>query len=119
MMALELPPRDALSLWHDVALELVQGGEFDFSLRQLTILFTIYLEDPPHTVRGLAAKLKVTKPVITRALDTMGQRDLLKRRRDEDDRRNVMIERTDHGAALVEKIGALISARAKGNGHGL
>jgi hypothetical protein len=40
-MALELSPRDALSLWHDVALELVQGGEFDFSLRQLTILFTI------------------------------------------------------------------------------
>ena len=70
----------------DVALDLVQDGEFDFSLRQLTILFTIYLEDPPHTVRGLAGKLKVTKPVITRALDTMGQRDLLKRRRDEVDR---------------------------------
>lgn len=118
-MTIELPPRDALSLWHDVVLELVQGGEFDFSLRQLTILFTIYLEEPPHTVRGLASKLKVTKPVITRALDTMGQRDLLKRRRDEDDRRNVMIERTDNGAALVEKIGTLISARVKGNGHGL
>lgn len=118
-MAVELPPRDALSLWHDVALELVQGGEFDFSLRQLTILFTIYLQDPPHTVRGLAAKLKVTKPVITRALDTMGQRDLLKRRRDDEDRRNVMIERTENGAALADKIGALISARAKGYGYGL
>lgn len=114
-MAVELPPRDALSLWHDVALELVQGGEFDFSLRQLTILFTIYLEESPHTVRGLASKLKVTKPVITRALDTMGQRDLLKRRRDEEDRRNVMIERTDKGAALVDKIGKLISIRARGD----
>ncbi len=118
-MAIELPPRDALSLWHDVALDLVHGGEFDFSLRQLTILFTIYLEEPPHTVRGLAGKLKVTKPVITRALDTMGQRDLLKRRRDEDDRRNVMIERTENGAALVDKIGKLISTRAKGDGHGV
>ena len=118
-MAIELPPREALFLWHDVALELVHEGEFDFSLRQLTILFTIYLEEPPHTVRGLAGKLNVTKPVITRALDTMGQRDLLKRRRDDGDRRNVMIERTDNGAALVEKIGMLISARAKGNGHGI
>jgi DNA-binding MarR family transcriptional regulator len=119
MMAFDLPPREALSLWHDVALELVQDGEFDFSLRQLTILFTIYLEDQPHTVRGLASKLKVTKPVITRALDTMGQRDLLKRRRDDNDRRNVMIERTENGAALVEKIGMLISTRAKGTGHGV
>lgn len=118
-MALDLPPRDALSLWHDVALELVQGGEFDFSLRQLAILFTIYLEEPPHTVRGLASKLKVTKPVITRALDTMGQHDLLKRRRDDIDRRNVMIEPTEHGAALVEKIGMLISARARGAGYGV
>ena len=86
-MAFEIPPRNALSLWHDVALDLVHEGEFDFSLRQLAILFTIYLEEPPHTVRGLASKLKVTKPVITRALDTMGQRDLVKRRRDDDDRR--------------------------------
>ena len=116
-MSTDLTPRDALPLWHDVALELVHDGEFDFSLRQLAILFTIYLEDPPHTVRGLAGKLKVTKPVITRALDTMGQRDLLKRRRDEEDRRNVMIERTDKGAALIEKIGILISARAKGDGN--
>lgn len=118
-MTVDLNPRDALTLWHDVALELVHAGEFDFSLRQLTILFTIYLEEPPHTVRGLAAKLNVTKPVITRALDTLGQRDLLKRRRDDDDRRNVMIERTGTGAALVDKIGKLMSAHAKGDRHGL
>lgn len=118
-MIFDLPPQNALSLWHDVALALVQDGEFDFSLRQLTILFTIYLEEPPHTVRGLARKLNVTKPVITRALDTMGQRDLLKRRRDEEDRRNVMIERTEKGAALVTKIGALISTHAKGGAIGV
>ena len=113
-MAVALTSDTALHLWHDVALQLVHDSEFDFSLRQVTILLTIYLEEPPHTVRGLAGKLKVTKPVITRALDTMGQRDLVKRRRDDDDRRNVMIERTEIGAALVEKIGHLISLRANG-----
>jgi DNA-binding MarR family transcriptional regulator len=112
-MATAFSPLTALHLWHDVALQLVHEGEFDFSLRQLTILLTIYLEEPPHTVRGLAGKLKVTKPVITRALDTMGQLDLVKRRRDDDDRRNVMIERTEIGAALVQKIGHLISLHAK------
>lgn len=117
-MVAALSPHTALHLWHNVALQLVHDGEFDFSLRQLTILLTIYLEEPPHTVRGLANKLRVTKPVITRALDTMGQRDMVKRRRDENDRRNVMIERTEIGTAFVEKIGHLIGQRTKEADHG-
>ena len=36
----------------------------------------------------------MTKPVITRALDTMGKLELVSRRRDEADRRNVVIQRT-------------------------
>ena len=69
-MSIALRPIQALRLWHDVTLDLVRDGEPDLSARQVTILLTIYLEPPPHTVRGLASKLGVTKPVITRALDT-------------------------------------------------
>jgi hypothetical protein len=54
----------------------------DLTQRQMAILLSIYLEPPPHTVRGLAAKLNVTKPVITRALDAMGARKLVTRHRD-------------------------------------
>jgi DNA-binding MarR family transcriptional regulator len=112
-MSVSLRPSEALALWHDVTLDLVRDGEHDFSSRQITILLTIYLEQPPHTVRGLAAKLKVTKPVITRALDTMGALDLVTRRRDETDLRNVIIQRTVKGALFVERIGDIIVARAK------
>ena len=38
-------------------------------------------------MRGLAARLGVSKPVITRALDTMGGLKLVARHRDETDRR--------------------------------
>ena len=86
----------------------------DFSLRQMTLLLTIYLEAPPHTVRGLARKLGVTKPVVTRGLDTMGKHDLVARRRDEKDRRNVVIQRTVKGALFVEKLGDLVVAHAQG-----
>jgi len=65
-MAVEMRPSQALKLLQDFAFTLVTDGEPDLSARQLSILLTIYLEPPPHTVRGLAAKLKVTKPVITR-----------------------------------------------------
>ena len=84
----------------------------DLSMRQLSILLTVYLEPPPHTVRGLAAKLVVTKPVITRALDSMGKAGLVSRRRDDADKRNVIIQRTVRGALYIEKIGDMISDHA-------
>ncbi len=103
----------ALRLWHDVAQDLVRDGGHDFSLRQLAILLEIYTVEPPHTVRDLARKLGVTKPVITRALDTMGALDLVTRRRDDADRRNVIISRTVKGALFVEALGERIAARAE------
>jgi DNA-binding MarR family transcriptional regulator len=77
------------------------------------VLLTVYLESPPHTVRGLAAKLKVTKPVITRALDTMGRFELLTRRRDPSDRRNVIVERTCNVSRYVERCADLVAAKAR------
>jgi DNA-binding MarR family transcriptional regulator len=91
----------------------VRDDDSDLSPRQISVLLTVYLEPPPHTVRGLAAKLGVTKPVITRALDTMGGMQLLTRRRDEADRRNVIVQRTVKGALFVERLGDLIVKKAK------
>lgn len=84
----------------------------DLTLRQLTILLTIYLEPPPHTVRGLAKKLDVTKPVITRALDSMGFMKLVARKRDPRDRRNVIIQRTLEGSLYLEKLADIIATAA-------
>lgn len=103
-MSVALTTAQALTLWHDVALAMVKDDEPDLSVRQLSILLTIYLEAPPHTVRDLAKKLGVTKPVITRALDTMGRLELVSRRRDEKDRRNVLIQRTVKGALYLERL---------------
>jgi len=111
-MSVIVRPSQALKLWHDVTLALVRDGDVDLSARQMTILLTVYLETPPHTVRGLAEKLGVTKPAITRALDTMGQIGLLSRRRDENDRRNVIIQRTVKGSLYLERLADLIVEKA-------
>jgi DNA-binding MarR family transcriptional regulator len=113
-MAVEIRPAQALKLLHDFSYALVTDRQPDLSPRQLTILLTIYLDPPPHNVRGLARKLKVTKPVITRALDTMGKLGLVARRRDDTDRRNVVIQRTVKGALAVEQLGDLLARTAKG-----
>ena len=103
----------ALRLWHDVGLAQVKDDEPDLSVRQITILLTIYLEPPPHTVRGLASKLDVSKPVITRALDAMGKLELVTRKRDVKDMRNVLIQRTVKGSLFLERLGDLVAARSK------
>jgi DNA-binding MarR family transcriptional regulator len=105
---LDLTASQALGLWHGVSLEQVRLDKRDLTLRQMAILLHIYLVPPPHTVRGLAATLGVTKPVITRALDTMGEMQLVDRIRDDRDRRNVIIKRTVVGALYLEKLGDLV-----------
>jgi DNA-binding MarR family transcriptional regulator len=112
-MAFAMRPSQALKLWQQVALSQVLDQAPDLTSRQMAILLTIYLEPPPHTVRGLAQRLAVTKPVITRALDTMGALKLVTRRRDETDRRNVLIRRTVEGALYVERLGDTVIAIAK------
>ncbi|KAB2690193.1 MAG: MarR family transcriptional regulator [Brucella sp.] len=112
-MPIELKPLQALTLLRTLSLEQVRDEMPDLTTRQAAILLTIYLEPPPHTVRGLAAKLNVSKPVITRALDTMGALELVSRHRDEKDRRNVLIKRTVAGALYVERLGDLVIAKAR------
>lgn len=112
-MALEITASQALRLWHAANLELVLDNQPDLSVRQMAILLTVYLQPPPHTVRGLANKLDVSKPVITRALDTMGRMGLVARRRDDNDRRNVLIKRTVDGALYLEHLGDMIARQAQ------
>ena len=111
-MPITMRPSQALRLWQQVVLAEVQNAAPDLTTRQMTILLTVYLDPPPHTVRGLAARLGVTKPVITRALDTMGAMKLVSRHRDPLDKRNVLIKRTVEGALYVERFGDVIIAKA-------
>ena len=111
-MAVQLRTGQAIRLWHDVTLSLVRQHEPDLSARQVTVLITVYLDPQPHTVRALAAKLGVTKPVITRALDTMGRLGLVTRKRDPADRRNVLVQRTVEGSLFLERLGDLVVAKA-------
>lgn len=111
-MGVTLRASQALRLWQQVSLAAVLDDAPDLSERQTAMLLTIYLDPPPHTVRGLAARLNVTKPVVTRALDAMGSMKLLSRHRDESDRRNVLVRRTVEGALHVERLGDIIMAKA-------
>ena len=80
----------------------VRSGQPDLTNRQMALMLIVYMTSGPHTVRGLAHTLGVSKPVITRALNTLGALGYLRRERDQDDRRNVFVVRTSSGAEFLE-----------------
>ena len=93
---------DSLAGWMRALIAYVRSGEPDLTNRQMALLMLVYLTPGPHTVRGLAKVLGVSKPVVTRALNTLGALGYLRRERDQDDRRNVFVVRTSNGADFLE-----------------
>ena len=76
----------SLTGWMKALIAYVRSGEPDLTNRQMALLMLVYLTPGPHTVRGLARILGVSKPVVTRALNTLGALGYLRRERDQDDR---------------------------------
>ena len=81
----------------------------DLTARQWGVFLTCYLDDEAQTVRGLAAKLKVSKPASTRALDRLSEFDLVRRKTDPLDRRSVLAQRTATGMAFLRDLKKILS----------
>ncbi len=94
--------QQALKGWMDTLIAYVRSGQPDLTNRQMALMMLVYLTPGPHTVRGLANTLGVSKPVITRALNTLGSLGYLRRVRDEADRRNVFVAKTSTGQEFLE-----------------
>ena len=92
----------ALRSWMQTLISYVRSGQPDLTNRQMALMLLVYLTPGPHTVRGLAQVLGVSKPVITRALNTLGALGYLRRVRDESDRRNVFVAKTNTGQTFLE-----------------
>lgn len=109
---MDIKPVEALDLWRGAIVESVRREGPDLSARQMALLLTVYITSPPHTVRGLADVLKVSKPAVTRAIDCLSKHGLVKRKIDETDRRSVLIQRTVKGSVFLREFGELICAAA-------
>jgi DNA-binding MarR family transcriptional regulator len=92
---------------------LVRRDGPDLSARQFGVFLTSYLEEEAQTVRGLAAKLDVSKPAITRALDRLSEFDLVRRKTDPLDRRSVLVQRTMAGAGFLRDLKKILGEADK------
>lgn len=100
-------------LLRDTLADLVRGEGADMTARQMTVFLTVYLMAGPHTVRGLAADLNVSRPAITRALDRLGEFGLVRRKPDPSDRRSIFAERTRTGDTFLRDLGQIMQKAAR------
>jgi len=98
----------SLELWRHALVASVRGDAPDLSARQMSLMLSVYLGEGPHTVRGLAQALRISKPAVSRALDRLGELGYVYRQRDDLDRRNVLVQRTQSGARFLTDFGHLI-----------
>ncbi len=112
-MTINLTFDQALEVWRGAILEVVRRDPADLSARQMAVVLTVYLSPPPHTVRGLATTLNVSKPAITRALDRLEKLEFVRRRPDESDHRSVLVQRTVKGSVYLRETADLITVAAR------
>ena len=103
-----------VGMMRDSIVELVRQDGPDLTARQLGVMLICYTEPEAQTVRGLAARLDVSKPAITRALDRLAEFDLVKRKTDPLDRRSVLIHRTPAGMNYIRDLRATLRDAARG-----
>ncbi len=99
----------ALDIWRHALVESVRREAPDLSARQMALLLSVDMTDPPHTVRGLAQMLNISKPAVTRALDRLQGLGYVRRSPDESDRRNVLIEITEMGIDYLRAFAGIVS----------
>ncbi len=103
-----MTPQEALNLWQRVVSASLRELPYDLSQRQTAVLLSVYMTPAPHTIRHLSATLGVSKPAICRAVDVLSQLDLVRRKKDETDRRNILLQRTINGSVFLRDFADLI-----------
>jgi len=103
----------ALSFWHSVTSTALKQMPIDLSARQTAVLLNVYLMPAPHSIKSLAEDLLISKPAVCRAIDALETAKLVKRQRDRQDKRNVLIQRTVKGSVYLSEFADIILSMSK------
>ena len=104
----KITSNQALDIWRGAIVESVRRDRPDLSARQMAVLTSVYLLPAPHTVRGLATALNVSKPAISRALDRLAELGMVRRKADDHDRRSILVQRTVRGSVYLTEFAEMI-----------
>ncbi len=103
----------ALTFWHGVTANALRKMPMDLSARQTAVLLNVYLLPPPHSIKTIAEELAISKPAVCRAVDSLERSKLIKRIRDRNDKRNVLLQRTVKGSVFLSEFADIILSASK------
>jgi DNA-binding MarR family transcriptional regulator len=101
------PGTNVCRVLHSGILSLVRAEESDLTMRQLGVLLICTTAKHPETVKSLAMRMQIAKPIITRAIDRLEELGLARRRSNPLDGRSVLIEATKTGHTLCGRFASL------------
>ncbi len=108
----------ALRTWQAAVEEILRLDGPDLTLRQTAVMLAVYLEGGLPTVRGLAARLGIGKPAVTRALDRLEGLGFVRRRTDTRDKRSIIVHRTVTGSVFLAELADSVAGRRAGGATG-
>lgn len=108
-----LQPSQALALWHVVMVQALNRSLPDLTQRQFALFLEVYLAPPPHTVRGLAKTLNMSKPAVTRAVDRLEKLEFVRRKTDEQDKRSILVQRSVKGSVFLREFADMAAEAAR------
>ena len=109
----QLRPGQLLALWHQVLVSALNRSLPDLTQRQFALFLEVYLAPPPHTVRGLAKTLNMSKPAVTRAIDRLEKLDFVRRKTDERDKRSILLQRSVKGSVFLREFADMAAEAAR------
>ncbi len=108
-----LKPSQVLALWHRVLVSALNRSLPDLTQRQFALFLEVYLAPPPHTVRGLAKTLNMSKPAVTRAIDRLEKLEFVRRKTDERDKRSILVQRSVKGSVFLREFADMAAEAAR------
>jgi DNA-binding MarR family transcriptional regulator len=100
-------------LLRETLVSLVRREGADLTARQFAVFLICYVEEGPHTVRGLADRTLLPKPAVSRVLDRLGAVGLTRRVADPRDKRSVLVACTADGFNFLRLVRSTLEQAAK------
>ncbi len=95
--------------WYQVCATALNHMPHELTMRQWTILLHIYLQDGEHNVKSLAIEFGLPKPSVSRALSSLVQYGLIKRRKCQTDKRNITLQKTMKAIAFLNQFNDIVT----------
>ena len=101
------------NILRETLVALIRREGADLTSRQFAVFLICYIEEGPHTVRGLAERTRLPKPAVSRVLDRLGALGLTRRVADPRDKRSVLVACTADGFAFLKLVRGVMEQSAR------